>query len=383
MAFTIKAKALAEMVGIASKVCGGKSTIAIVECIRLRFAGDDIAVDTTDFDNWISIASEFADKMMDFETAIIPCKQFYSIISALPSDQDVSLSATDKRLTVKSGNSKYHFGLLPPSDWPTFPWNEKSNVIRMKSEELVDCLNFVDASMGEDATRYYMNGINLRSVGDKSLRFLATNGHCLSQAVFQLPEKVNLPASGATITPKLTTLYIELLSKLVDVPITLEITESKARLEFSGNYKISLMGRLIDGAFPDIDRVIPYKRSNRIVKIQRETAIANLRRIETFCDQRKRGVTISVSTDEKMRLLARNDQGEAEEIIAIPKQDWSGEFTVNIRLIYNLLLSLESDDVVLMMDEQKIGSAGIFIVEDDRKITQESDKFSLLMPMVG
>ena len=79
MSFVIKAKTLAEIVGIASKVCGGRSTMAVAECVRLRFAGEDIVVDTTDFDNWITIGTENADKMDEFETAIIPCKQFHSI----------------------------------------------------------------------------------------------------------------------------------------------------------------------------------------------------------------------------------------------------------------------------------------------------------------
>lgn len=383
MSFVIKAKTLAEIVGIASKVCGGRSAMAIAECVRLRFAGEEIMADTTDFDNWITVATDNAEKMKEFETAVIPCKQFHSIISSLPGDQDVSLSATKKQLTVKSGASKYNFGLVP-EEWPSFPWDNKGQVIDMDSVDLLDRLKFVQNSIGMDEVRFYLNGVNLKSIGDNSLRFIAATGHCASMTVLPMEKKPVMPKAGVIVPAKLVNFYIELLSKIDGdgCSVRFEVTESKARLQFSSQYKISLMGRLLDGSFPDIDQVIPYQRENVVVVVPRQEMIEDLRRIETFCDQKTRDISLNFYGD-KIRIAAKGEHSDAEEIIDIEKQKWKGTVTLNIRLLTNLLLSMESDLATLLIEPSNIGSAAIMFTEGETALTPESKNFSIIMPMKG
>ena len=383
MSFVIKAKTLAEIVGIASKACGGRSTMAIAECARLRFKDEEIAVDTFDFDNWLSVSTPNAESVLkDCPSVIIPCKQFYSIIASLPGDQDVTLSATKKQLTVKSGTSKYNFGLLD-EEWPDLPLDKNPNIIEMDSANFVQCLQFVDSSIGADEVRHYLNGVNLRSMGTNSLRFIATSGYCASMTILPLAQNPSMPKKGVILPAKMVNLCIDLLGKIENggCDIRLELTEALARLQFSAHYKIFLAGRLLDGSFPDIDKVIPYKRDNAIIVVPRQTMIDGLRRIEVFCDVRTRGISLNFDPA-RIRIVAKSDHSDAEEIIDAVNSGCAGTVTVNIKLLTNLLLSMKNDTVTFLLLQEDVGSAVILVTEGDTTLTPTSSNFSILVPMV-
>src|SRR3954469_10840535 len=124
MRFTVSQKQLAEMISVAAKI-PEKSTVKVLECIRLAFSQDGISVSTTNIDSWMTVSTpNFGHESST--VAIVPCRGFHSIVSGIPKDQEITLSVTEKRLTIITKTSKYTFGTVDPQEWPEIPWNEKA-----------------------------------------------------------------------------------------------------------------------------------------------------------------------------------------------------------------------------------------------------------------
>ena len=380
MPFTIQAKTLAEIIGIAAKVCGGRSTIPIAECVRLRFAGDQIKASTTNFENWITIANgDVVLKDKECETAIIPCAQFLSIISALPSDQEVELSTTKNRLTVKSGKSKYNFGLLD-EEWPEPKPEKDVKFFSMDSDGLLESLKFVQSNVAVEDTRPFLCGVGLRTIGAKSLRFMASNAHAASLKVVEFDNQPVLPENGVIIPTKLVGFIVDLLSKTNDFNTTAGFTESKAYFDFKGSYQISLVGRLIDGQFPDMDRVIPYARDSVAVKFSRQQMIDNLRRVDSMCDQKTRAVKLTFQ-DGQIFISAKGGQNDGEEVMESDQDKLIGSIGFNSRLLVGLLLSLDCATVTVLLDKNDIDRGIMLITDGKTSLSPDKDTFSVLMPM--
>lgn len=383
MPFTIPQKTLAELVGIAAKISAGKTTVAILECIKLRFGGKGISVETTDMDNWITLSTpDFNPK--GCETAIVPCRQFHSIISGIDKDQEITLVATDKRLTLKTESSKYQFGLQPVSDWPEMKWNDKVKAISLKAHALLNILQFIVPSCAHDDARHYLQGVHISLPSKNRLRFAGCDGHQLSRALMDVPGEFQIPENGVIVPSTLCGIYIELLNKAdPDADIGLEITEAKCRFEFTGEYQVSLIGRLVDGQFPDIDRVVPYHLDAKKSAFPREQAINAIRRIIPMTSSEKGGPLKIEFAGNSVKFTAKTDISDGEETIAVKGDDLKCSVTVALAKILSIMQAFDGETVTLMVNPEKNNNDPVIFSDTRDMITPESARFSIIMPMKG
>lgn len=383
MPLTIPQKTLAELVGVAAKINAGKTTVAVLECINLRFGGKGISVETTDMDNWITLSTpDFNPK--GCETAIVPCKQFHSIISGIDKGQEITLSTTEKRMTLKTESSKYQFGMQPVSDWPEMKWSEKVKPISLKAGALLDILQFIVPSCAHDDARHYLEGVHISAPNKKRLRFAGCDGHQLSHALMDVAGECQIPAKGVILPSSLSSIYIELLNKAdVDADISLEVTEAKCRFEFTGEYQVSLTGRLVDGEFPDIDRVIPYKMEPEKSVFPREQSINAIRRIIPMTSTEKGGPLKLEFMGDSVKFTAKTDISDGEETVPIKGGKHKCTVTLALSKILSIMQAFDGESVFVMLNPESCaaGKDAVIFADTGDRITPESRRFSIIMPM--
>lgn len=386
MSFKIPQKILAEIVGLAAKVSKGKSTLPIAECIRLHFGGDGVSVQATNFDNWITISTPGFKNAKDSATAIVPCQQFFSIISGIAKDQDIEFIVTDKKLTVKTPTSKYNFGLLPDADWPSLQWSEKAEPVTIASSALHKALSFTAPFIGVTDSRQYLNGLNVRPVGKNGLRFMASNGHTFAQQVIPMENPFKLRPEGIMLPNALVGIYNELLGVVGDdIDIALEMTESKVRFTFKDKYTVSLIGRLLDMIFPDVDshNLIQYERGNGVNTLPRKATLDALRRLMPMANTEKSQSVKIVFAGTHAVLSVRGQHGDAEETLELSHDGHKCEMHVGGQYLAMVLSAFDYDDLTVTVEPKRESEAPLVFTVKDEKISPDSPAFAIIMPMRG
>lgn len=390
MPLTIPQKKIAEIVTIAAKVNAGKTAIPILECIKICFGADGISIEATDMDKWITLATPgFNPKGCDI--AIIPCRQLLSIITGIEKEQNIEISTTEKRLMIRAGGAKYQFGLMPESDWPVFKWEEKTKPINLVSGAFAHALQFTLPSVAIDSARYYLQGIHISAMEKNKLRMAASDGHQLSYRTLDLSGSVQIPKPGVLLPRDLCLVYGELMNLCGgDTDVALEVTESKARLEFTGNYEVSLTGRLIDAAFPDIDRIIPYEAKTEKVSLPRKVTIAAMQRLALIASSEKFSPIKMNFLGDFLKITSKNTStkgnqlDEGEEIISLKGEKFEGTINISLEKMHSLFNAFDGDKVVMHVKGayEKGENTAIILSSDKQKITPQSSRFALLMPLI-
>lgn len=382
---TIPQTLLSQIITTAAKVIKGRTTVPVIECIKLRLGGDGISVSATDFDVWVTLTTKgFREK--DAVTAMVPGKQVASVIAGLPNDEDVSFSLKGKRLTIKTKNSQYNFGTLhDESEWPEMPAESKPSPVKIDSGLLVPSFLFVSPSMAIESTRYFMCGVHFTSQ-KKWLRLMAADGHQVSCCTLETEKKMDLPDKGIIIPRDTMRLCSELIAAASDgesIPVSFSATENKCRFDFAADdYRVCIRSKLIDGEYPHMDAQIPYDRGHVVVSIPRNDMMAVLGRLRNIVMAEKYpSVTINATKD-YIDFSATSPSGDAVETIKT-----KGESTINTVINLNKLSSLVapfSGEMIDLLLDPKDGRAGaIIIAPHGENITKDSNQFGAVMPMRG
>lgn len=273
MTFQTKAADFRRAIAVASKAVEGKSTIPILQTVRCRANGAFEAT-ATDLGVLISVSVP-REPGEDMDFALMSPKQVVAAIGAA-GGADVSISHVDGKAALQSGALELSVGTLPGDDFPEQSFNRPLDpqFSATLSAENVAALGRVAGAMSTEETRYYLNGLHFRSIGDTTIRVQATDGHRLYFLDIEVPDATGTLPSN-TIIPRRTVRLLLDLAKTASGPIAFKVgnsalsnaVESTAparagatRLAVSfdtGAAKVSLASKLIDGTFPDTSRIIP------------------------------------------------------------------------------------------------------------------------------
>ena len=377
MNFSVPQKVLSDLVGAAVKICNGRSTVQIAGCIKLMFGADGFGVAATDFENWITLATK---EFTPTAVAIVPGRQLHSIISGMAKDQDVSFNITEKRLVIKTDSSKYQMGLQDAEEWPEVKMGDGVHRITLDSHEFLQAISYAVTSSAVDDARHMLNGVSVSAFDEKLLRFHGCDGHQASQAILDLDKPTEAPA--IIIGRPMIQHYITLLAALdAKLPVTLDITESKICFGYAGRYIVSMISKLVDGTYPDIDRLIQHDRVHKIYTVDRADLLAALQRLVTMADEKKRCLTMTM-TGGMMKLSTQNEFGNAEEFLSITSDGPEVTVACNMRLLHNLVNAISSNTVAIMLGENFMTDI-LAIASDPKQVAVTGREFSILMPMRG
>ena len=288
-----------------------KHTLPILSNVLLEKHGDRLTLLATDIEIQITTSTPVASNEGD-GAVTVGARKLQDILRSLPDSAEVSLNLEEKRLQVKAGKSRFNLQTLPAEDFPRMALSEgEIQKITVTQKQFRRLLAQTQFSMAAQDVRYYLNGLLLLVEGDE-LRAVATDGHRLAYASMALEGEVALPRQEL-ILPRKTVLELSRLLADSDEPLQIELTSNQVRFQF-GN--INLVSKLIDGKFPDYERVIPATLKNFVV-LNRTALLQSMVRAAILTNEKFRGVRL-VLTPGSLKIMAANaEQEEAQEEIEV------------------------------------------------------------------
>jgi DNA polymerase-3 subunit beta len=293
-----------------------RHTLPILSNVLLEKKGDKLTFLATDIEIQVTTSAEITGG--DGDGAVtVGARKLQDILRSLPDGSEVTLSLEDKRLQVKAGKSRFNLQTLPADDFPRMAISEtEPKKIEVTQKQFRHLLGQTQFSMAAQDVRYYLNGLLLLIDGGE-LRAVATDGHRLAYASMALGENVSLPKQEL-ILPRKTVLELNRLLVDSEDPVRIDVMPNQIRFQFAN---VVLVSKLIDGKFPDYERVVPESLKN-LVTLNRAALLQSMVRAAILTNEKFRGVRL-ILTPGSLKIVAANaEHEEAQEEIEI---EYSGE----------------------------------------------------------
>jgi DNA polymerase-3 subunit beta len=274
----------------------------------------------------------------------VGARKFYDILRSLPEDAEVALEAKENRMVLRAGKSRFNLQTLPAADFPRMVESKDAvRTLTLPQKALKHALSLVQFAMAVQDIRYYLNGV-LFSVDKNTLRVVATDGHRLSYAAEALEGEHE---SVEAILPRKTVLELIKLLGDGDEPVTLAIGANQVRFSFGG---IEIVSKIVEGKFPDYQKVIPTTHKNR-VSLERESLARSLNRAAILSNEKIRGVRLVFTKNALSIICTNNEQEEAEEGMSIEYDGDPIDIGFNIAYLLDVLNHVDSDTVTVTMGD--------------------------------
>jgi DNA polymerase-3 subunit beta len=319
-----------------------RHTLPILSNVLITASGSKVEFLATDLEVQITAKADIDGAAEGSVTA--GARKLYDILRSLPEDAEVSLEAKESRMTVRAGKSRFNLQTLPAGDFPRMvEARDASKTLTLPQKALKDALGLVQFAMAVQDIRYYLNGV-LFSVDKDVLRVVATDGHRLSYASRSLGGD---HGTVEAILPRKTVLELIKLLGDTDEPVSLAIGSNQARFAFGG---IEIVSKIVEGKFPDYQKVIPTTHKNR-VSLERATLAQSLNRAAILSNEKIRGVRLVFTKDALSIICTNNEQEEAEEGLALEYDGDPLDIGFNLSYLLDVLNHVESETVTVTMGD--------------------------------
>jgi DNA polymerase-3 subunit beta len=348
MRVTIERSKLLKSLGHIHRVVERRNTIPILSNVLLKADGDELHLKATDLD--LEIFEKVPAMVEQAGSTTVPAHMLHDIVRKLPEGSEVMLAteADGNSIKITAGRSRFTLQCLPGSDFPDITAGEFTHTFRVPASLLRELIDHTQFAISTEETRYYLNGIYLHSVedeGDLVLRAVATDGHRLARAQATAPN--GSEGMPGIIIPRKAVGEIQKLLEDPDGTLNIEVSETKIRLTL-GN--VVLTSKLIDGTFPDYNRVIPVGNDKQL-KLDRASFAAAVDRVSTISSERGRAVKLAMA-DGQITLSVNNpESGSATEELAVEYSADPLEIGFNSRYLLDITGQLKGETAVFMLSD--------------------------------
>jgi len=332
-----------------------RHTLPILANVMIRKTGSALQFTTSDLEIQIRTTAELDGDTGNFTTTV-GARKLIDILRTMPADQTVSLESSQNKLILKGGKSKFTLQTLPAEDFPLV--QEAANFgpkFSVPQKTLKDLLGQVSFSMAVHDIRYYLNGILFVAEG-KQLSLVATDGHRLAFASATLDVEV---PKQEVILPRKTVLEMQRLLSDAEGAIEMQFASNQAKFSFGG---LEFVTKLVEGKFPDYNRVIPKNHKNAIV-LGRQPLLASLQRTAILTSDKFKGVRLNIDPG-TLRVASNN--AEQEEAVDELDIDYSGdsiEIGFNVTYLIDVLTNMEQDMVKVELSDSN--SSALITIPDN------------------
>ena len=326
-------KPLQAVIGVVER----RQTMPILSNVLLVARDGELSVTATDLEVELVARAE-----VDVETGgeiAVSGRKLLDICKALPDGAKISISVSGEKLGVKSGRSKFTLTTLPAAEFPTIEDIKSGQTISVPQDVLGRLIEKTHFSMAQQDVRYYLNGMLLEANG-KFLRTVATDGHRLALSEAEL-DGVNLDEQQV-IVPRKGVLELQRLMS-GEGSVDIELGANHVRIQLEG---IRFTSKLIDGRFPEYDRVIPQESSNELTA-DKESFRDALQRTAILSNEKYRGIRLIIR-DSGVVLQAHNpEQEEAEEEVEVEYSGDDIEIGFNVNYLLDAIGAVDGEVVTL------------------------------------
>ncbi|MGN6306545.1 MAG: DNA polymerase III subunit beta [Mesorhizobium sp.] len=352
------------------RVVERRNTIPILSNVLLSAEGGSLEMKATDLDLEINEATPA--KVEQAGATTVPAHLLYDIVRKLSEGAEVMLKTDEdgNAMSVISGRSSFRLQCLPQSDFPELSAGSFPHIFRLDATALKALIDKTQFAISTEETRYYLNGIYLHAMevgGKLKLRSVATDGHRLARAELDAP--AGSEGMPGIIIPRKTVSELQKLVDDPDVAVTVELSDTKIRFTIGS---VVLTSKLIDGTFPDYQRVIPTGNDKKLV-IDRQTFAAAVDRVSTISSERGRAVKLAIA-DGQLTLTVNNpDSGSATEELAADYASDPLEIGFNARYLLDVAAQLTGSEARFMLAD----AGSPTLIHD----TSDENTLYVLMPM--
>ena len=314
-----------------------RHTLPILANVLIRKTGSSLQFTTSDLEIQIRTTADLDGDSGNFTTTI-GARKLIDILRSMPSDQTVSLESSAAKVILKGGKSKFTLQTLPAEDFPLV--QESANfgpVFSVPQKTLKDLLSQVSFAMAVHDIRYYLNGILFVAEG-KQLSLVATDGHRLAFASATLDVEV---PKQEVILPRKTVIEMQRLLSDADGAIEMQFANNQAKFSFEG---MEFVTKLVEGKFPDYNRVIPKNHKN-IITLGRQALLSSLQRTAILTSDKFKGVRLNIDPG-TLRVASNNaEQEEAVDELDIDYDGDSIEIGFNVTYLIDALSNMAQEMV--------------------------------------
>ena len=340
-------------------VCGiveKRHTLPILSNVLMEKDGARLTLLATDIE--IQIKTATAGEGSTTAALTVGARKLQDILRSLPESAEISLSLEDRRLQLKAGKSRFNLQTLPAEDFPRMASADGSATeLTLTQKQFKRLLALVQYAMAQQDIRYYLNGL-LLVVHDSEMRVVATDGHRLAYASETLGHS---HPRTEVILPRKTVLELSRQLADNDDPLNIVLTPTQVQFRFGD---IELVSKLIDGKFPDYERVIPQQHG-KVISVARDTLLHSLLRAAILTNEKFRGVRIVLS-DGSLKIISSNaEQEEAQEEIEVDYQGEVLDIGFNVTYLLDVLNNVATDTIECRLADAN--SSALFMLPDNQR----------------
>ncbi len=354
MQFTARREDVLRPLQLVSGVVERRQTLPILSNVLIQATEGAVTLTATDLE--VQLRGRFPATVSEPGSATLPARKFLDICRTLPDGADLQIQISGDRAALRSGRSRFTLATLPPDEFPEVAVGPDAVGFAMPQRELRELVTRTHFAMALQDVRYYLNGL-LLELEAGLVRAVATDGHRL--ALGELPAPVEVPQRVQVIVPRKG--IQELLRMLEDQegPVEIAVGGNHIQLRLAD---VQLTSKLVDGRFPEYQRVIPRGGDKRVTA-DREGLRQALTRTSILSNEKYRGVRMLLSKG-TMKLQAHNpDQEEAEEELEVAYTGSELEIGFNVTYLLDALAAIPTASVDLVLTD---GNSSALIQADDK-----------------
>jgi DNA polymerase III subunit beta len=365
MKATIERATLLKSLGHVQSVVERRNTIPILSNVLIEARDDgSIRLMATDLD--LQVDESVPANVTQAGAATVPAHTFFEIVRKLPEGTQVELAAAEGKMQVNAGRSRFNLSTLPRDDFPVIAEGELPTRFELPAATLRQIIEKTRFAISSEETRYYLMGIFFHIVDDQ-LRAAATDGHRLARITVPKPDGAD--GMPDVIVPRKA--ITELHRLLEELEGTVEVSLSPTKVRF-GLGSAVLTSKLIDGTFPDYNRVIPTA-NDKLLKLDPKSFAAGVDRVSTIASEKTRAVKMSVDRDKVTLSVTSPENGLATEEVPADYGSDGLEIGFNARYLLDILGEIDGDTVEVHLAD---AAAPTLLRENDK-----SNALYVLMPM--
>ncbi len=344
MKLTIERSALLKALAHVQSVVERRNTIPILSNLKMEADNGSLNLNATDMDLEITESTTAEVSTPGITTA--PAHTLYDIIRKLPEGSQVELSGDGEKLTLRSGRSRFTLPCLPTEDFPVMSGGDLPHAFKVSTADLRRLVDRTHFAISTEETRYYLNGIFLHPAdreGVDVLRAVATDGHRLASAEIPLP--IGATGMPGVIVPRKTVTELRKLIEESAAEVSIALSETKIRFEFDSTVIIS---KLIDGTFPEYERVIPTG-NDKEMEVDCQSFAHAVDRVSAISSEKSRAVKLTINKGILELSASSPEHGSATEELEVAYQGTVLEVGFNSRYLLDITQRIEGDKARFIM----------------------------------
>lgn len=319
-----------------------RQTLPILSNILVSAENEELSVTATDME--VEAVARVSAQVARGGALTVPGRKLLDICRSLPPQSIISIEEKDKKIRIQSGRSRFVLSTLPANEYPTIGYAAEEIAFPVECAVLQQLIASTQFAMAHQDVRYYLNGLLLELAHD-SIKAVATDGHRL--ALNECPLALDLKEPRQLIVPRKGVMEIQRLASHSSAPLTLGVSANVLRVSSENQ---SLTVKLVDGKFPDYERVLP-KGGTKLVIANRELTKSALQRTSILSNEKFRGVRLTLNKGVLKTSAHNPEQEEAEEEIEVDYDGESLEIGFNVSYLLDVLSVLESENIEILLSD--------------------------------